>query len=272
MRTLVQRSLSAPRLQQTTHLSYGRRTALRTCCSTRIDIDSDASIIDLKDAFYKLVEDTERGGNTTAIQRGQIEERLVEIEGRLAGRDLRWDLLEGKWNVVYTTARDVRGIVRGVPEGFPVRALHVGQVYSCPATGKVLNVIQVELQVPILKGTRVSILVEADYAITNLKSIGLRFKAAQIGKVELGEGLQNLLTPAILPRGNWNLAAVNFVRNLGFQLNFYNPERGDNEKQDSNISSSLDITVLDDDMLVGRAQGGGGIYAFKRDSDANLSI
>lgn len=265
MRTLVQRSPPAPRLQQSAYLSNGRRTALKTFCSTRIDIDKDASIVDLKEAFYKLVQDTERGGNTTAIQRGRIEESLVEIESRLAGSDIRWDLLEGKWNVVYTTARDVRGIVKGVPEGFPVRALHVGQVYSRPATGKVLNVIQVELQVPILKGTRVSILVEADYAITNLKSIGLRFRAARIGNVELGEGLQNLLTPALLPRGNWNLAAVNFVRNLGLQFNFYNPERGDKGKQDSKISSSLDITVLDDDMLVGRAQGGGGIYAFKRD-------
>jgi len=235
----------------------------------RTENEKDAPIAGLKNEFYKLVEDTERGGNTTAIQRGEIEERLVQLESRSVRRHIPWDLLEGKWNVIYTTARDVRGIVRDVPDGFPLRALHVGQEYAPlgDETGKVVNVIQVELQVPILQGTRISLIVEADYAITNLKSIGLRFRAASIRNVELGKGLQNLLTPAVLPRGSWNLAAIEFFRNFGVRYNFNESKREENEKLDSKIPSSLDITVLDDDMLVGRAQGGGGIYAFKRDSE-----
>lgn len=217
----------------------------------------------LKRELRQLVSSTERGGMADSLTRGRVEELQVALESSTAGLPVDWSLLEGTWNVIYTTARDVTGIVRNDPR-LPYKSLMVGQEYSWGAgrqevRGVVTNIIEVELLPFFLQGTTFSINVEADFAISACRSIGLRFRSVSLRRLEPGANLQGLLAPALLPRGWWNLQTLDFIRSL--DLTFMFPIKG---SADAAIPSSLDITYLDSDMLIGRAQGGGGVYMFER--------
>lgn len=215
--------------------------------------------------FFRRIEGTERGSRTESLQRGTIEEALVDLEHLAASRPIDWSHLPGTWNVVYTTARDVRDVVKDGPIIPFARSTLVGQEYSSLERGQVTNIIKLELvDLPpllnFLSGTNVSILVKADYTISSLKSVGLRFKSAAIGHVEPSGDLEGLVLSPILPRGQWNLAVLNFLRDAEIGYNF--PSSTSNRS--NRIQPSLDITYLDEDLFVGRAQQGGGVYVYSK--------
>lgn len=59
-----------------------------------------------KKALLACIEYTRRGSNTTKELRGRIEEAQVAVEA-CSGPELDYSLLEGKWQLLYTTAPDV---------------------------------------------------------------------------------------------------------------------------------------------------------------------
>lgn len=215
-----------------------------------------------KKMFLDAVRGTQRGSQTSSIERGQIEEAQVALEAQVAGGRIDWSLLPGTWDVVYTTARDVKGIV-GEEPFLMGKSRVVGQRYEVPVNGlgRVTNIIELQLDVPLLEGTTVSINVEADYRIDSVRSIGLLFKSASIGRIQPGPALQDVLTPALLPRGWWNLTAMQYLRE--FKIGFEFP--GSSARaQGTMIPPSLFVSFLDEDMFIGRAQQGGGVYVYRR--------
>jgi len=203
------------------------------------------------------IRNTQRGSKASARQRGYIEEALVALESSASGSAIDWDLLPGTWNVAYTTARDVRDIVQDNPLPF-VKSTVVGQRFSSVEEGRVTNIITLEVvNAPILEGTSISIHVDADFVVASPKSIGLRFKSAAIGFVEPSESLQSIILSAMLPRGYWNLQVIAALRDFEIKYAF-------NSSSSSRIRPSLDITHLSQNLFVGRAQQGGGIYCYQR--------
>lgn len=223
-----------------------------------------------KQLFFERIRGTERGARTSSLERGTIEEALVNLENVVASQAINWSHLPGTWNVVYTTARDVRDIVKDQPILPFARSTLVGQEYSplVGGGGEVTNIIKLELVdlpplVSILSGTCVSILVKADYSISSLKSIGLRFKSAAVGHVEPSEGVEGLILNPVLPRGQWNLSLLNYLKDLEIAFQFPG-ESTSNSSRMNTIRPSLDVTYLDSNLFVGRAQQGGGIYVYER--------
>lgn len=249
--------------------SYGlctRPPRRRIGCTTGASARAQETIHQVeraKNNFYQRIKGTERGARTSSIERGAIEEALVQLENVVASESIDWSHLPGTWNVVYTTARDVRDIVKEQPVIPFARSTLVGQEYSSIEEGEVTNIIRLELVdlppfLDILSGTHISILVKADYAISSLKSIGLRFKSAAVGHVEPSDGIEGLILNPVLPRGQWNLTLLNFLRDLEIAFQF--PEGSPSNR----IRPSLDITFLDSNLFVGRAQQGGGVYVYER--------
>lgn len=166
-------------------------------------------VIELKQALMEAIAGTQRGSDAGAFKRGAIEEAQVAVES-LSPAEVDWTLLAGTWNVVYTTASDVLPIVRpgaGIP-GFPLRVGRVGQRFTSPEEGRVQNIIEVEALVPVLSGTKATLVVEASYEVRTGRSIALAFQKAGVGEIMAGDGLQNALASPLLPRGQWNLQAL----------------------------------------------------------------
>ena len=233
------------------------RPAVRACAAAPCSNVTDIA----KQRFKDAVRGTQRGNRTDSIERGEIEEAQVALETTVAGERIDWSLLPGTWDVIYTTARDVRGIV-GEEPFLMCKSRVVGQRYGTPVNclGRVTNIIELEFDIPFLRGTIVSINVEADYTIDSIRSIGLLFKSASFGRIEPGAALQDVLTPAVLPRGWWNLAVMNYLRE--FKVGFEFP--GTSRATESMIPPALFVTYLDEDMFIGRAQQGGGVYVYRR--------
>jgi hypothetical protein len=64
------------------------------------------TVQEAKQELLMLILGTRRGSETTKMLRGQIEEAQVAVEA-LSGPELQYELLEGKWKLLYTTAADV---------------------------------------------------------------------------------------------------------------------------------------------------------------------
>jgi hypothetical protein len=87
----------------------------------------------------------------------------------------------------------------------------IWQEFGTPLEGTVNNVIEASLALPLLDTTTALLTVRARYAVRSARSIALRFEAAELGGVEMGADLERALAPAVLPRGWWNLAALEAV-------------------------------------------------------------
>lgn len=81
----------------------------------------------------------------------------------------------------------------------------VAQRFSSPEEGRVQNIIDVEAAGPLVGGSTARLVVDASYEVRTARSIALTFREAALEEVRPAEGLQNLLAPALLPRGWWNL-------------------------------------------------------------------
>lgn len=160
---------------------------------------------------------TQRGSEASPIQRGLVEEAQIAVESFAAGTEIQWELLAGMWNLVYTTASDVKPIVKtgaGLP-GFPITAHQVSQRFTSPEQGIVQNIIDVTLLAPVIEKTTVRFVVEASYVVRTARSIALTFQSAGVENIQLGASAQNLIAPALLPRGWLNqqiLMAIEEVR------------------------------------------------------------
>ena len=225
------------------------------------------SLEQVKERFLETVSRlASRGSTESAVDRGAVEECILELESH-SGDNVDFSLLYGPsgsqaWDVVYTTARDVRGLMqeRPVPWG---EATLVGQEFQ--ASGLVTNFIRLTaVDFNILSGTSLNVKVLAQWRVSGMKSIGLRFLQASVGEIEVGDDspLAALLTNAILPRGQWNIDVINGLREL--KLLEWNFVSDSDKSAEVRIAPALSLGFLDDDLLVGRAIETGGLYVYRR--------
>ena len=180
-----------------------------------------------------------------------------------------WDLLEGTWEVVFTTASDVVPIVgTGVP-GVPLRVGQVSQRFSSPAEGRVQNIIEVEATDLLFGGSKATLVVDAAYSVRTARSIALEFQSAGVEKVEIGGLLQTLAAPALLPRGWWNMQLLQAAEQLAFSVPLSTRPPGVSSSSRQPVGINYNITYLDADMLIGRAQGSGGTFIFRKAKDSS---
>jgi hypothetical protein len=226
---------------------------------------------DPKREFLDSISGTGRGSLASLRRRGEIEEKLCGLESSVASDGIDWSLLPGKWNVVYTTARDVRDIVKDEPLPF-VKSTLVGQEFD--EGHNCTNFIELKAMkdraYPIisdlLDGSSITIRVRAKYQITGMKkrSIGLRFISAAAGSVEFQDDspLKLLLLNAVFPpRGQWNLNVLNFLKDFEIKYEFISESEAE---RPTAIRPSLNVTYLGEDLLCGRAVDTGGLYIYRR--------
>ena len=221
-----------------------------------------------KQALLEAIAGTQRGSDAGSLKRGQVAEAQVAVES-LSPIEVDWSLLAGTWNVVYTTASDVLPIVRpgaGLP-GFPLRVGRVGQRFTSPEEGIVQNIIEVEALVPILSGTKATLVVEASYEVRTSRSIALSFKKAGVDEVLAGDDLQNVLASPWLPRGTLNMQALLAISEFSAFLPLTTRVPGTSSNSKTPAGLNYNITYLDEDMFIGRAQGNGGTFIFVKDEN-----
>lgn len=223
-------------------------------------------------AFLDRVRPTQRGGAASTMDRGEIEQQICYLESTMADEDIDWRRLNGTWDVIFTTSRDVQGLMADRPLPFAEANL-VGQVYD--ETGGVENFIVLTavrdkgwpLISDLFSGTSIRVMVQAEWKITGMRSIGLRFKSASVGRIEFTEDamLNAVLTnPIFPPRGQWNLNVLELLRELNFSLDFVNGADNGGNVSERRVPASLHIAFLDDDLLIGRAIDTGGLYVYRR--------
>ncbi|CAI5518551.1 unnamed protein product [Closterium sp. Naga37s-1] len=219
------------------------------------------------------VDGTERGAKADSERRGEIEEAVVDLE-RLGGTPLTsgLDRLDGWWELKYSTAADVTGILMA-PSSFPLPILQVGRIfqrYICAGRtdgGTVQNVVRWSL--PGLQDKEgASLIVTAEFDVRSGRAIQLQFERAAVGGVKINEQLQALLAPAALPRTQLSLDALQFFRSLELSVPLGSPLRSTTEVLSSSIPANrFMITFLDERILVGRAVATGGLFIFEKSEE-----
>jgi len=169
-----------------------------------VSSDREVEVGKKKWLLRQAVSGTQRGAAASSQERGMIEEAQVALE-ECSPPHAEWRLLEGTWDVIYTTAGDVLPLVRSPPIPLPFRVGRVGQRFTSPEAGIVQNLIEVEAIDPVLNGTTATLVVEASYTVQTARSLALQFQKAGVQGVELGSALQTLAAPALLPRGWINM-------------------------------------------------------------------
>jgi hypothetical protein len=229
---------------------------------------SPFQVQEAKQALLNAIAGTERGSDAGSLKRGQVAEAQVAVEA-FSPIEVDWSLLEGTWNVVYTTASDVLPIVRpgvGLP-GLPLRVGRVGQRFTSPEEGIVQNLIEVEALVPFLSGTKTTLVVKASYEVRTSRSIALSFKKAGVGQVLAGDDLQNALASPLLPRGDWQMQALMAISEFSAFVPLTTRVPGTSSSSRIPAGLNYNITYLDEDMFIGRAGGNGGTFIFVRDQN-----
>ncbi|PRW33218.1 putative plastid-lipid-associated chloroplastic isoform X2 [Chlorella sorokiniana] len=228
-----------------------------------------SSLAEAKAALLYAVAGTDRGGDARALQRGMVEEAQVVVESMGSSEELDYEKLQGRWKLEYTTARDVLPLVAPQRLPAPLRVGRIWQEFSSLDQGVVQNVIEAlpPAGLPLADGASLTLIVEAGWEPRTARSIALTFREAGFQEVRLSPGLQNLLASPILPRGWWNQQLLLALKQLSVRVPLVSrlPGTASNQQRPRGINYML--TFLDEDMLIGRAQGNGGSFIFTRDTE-----
>ncbi|XP_050289229.1 probable plastid-lipid-associated protein 10, chloroplastic isoform X2 [Quercus robur] len=208
---------------------YSQRTS--PCLATAATQTSQASefvVENKKHDLLRAILETKRGLVATADQRSSIEEALVSVEGYNMGLPIDLVKLDGTWRLQYTSAPDV------------------------------LILFEAAARLPFFQEQEgATLLVSAKFDIVSARNIYLQFEEITIQNINVSEELQALIAPAILPRSFLSLQILQFIRTFRAQIPVGNPGR-------QSVGGLYYLSYLDDNMLLGRAVGGGGVFVFTR--------
>ncbi|GAU16162.1 hypothetical protein TSUD_297920 [Trifolium subterraneum] len=101
-----------------------------------------------------------------------------------------------------------------------------------------------------------TLLVSAKFTLVSVRNIYLQFQEIAVQDINISEQLQALIAPAILPRSFINLQILQYLRAFKAQIPV-SPGR-------ESVGGLYYLSYLDDNMLLGRAVGGGGVFVFTR--------
>jgi hypothetical protein len=162
-----------------------------------------------KNELLNLVSTTSRGKDASLIERGLVAEAQASVEAFSPASIADWDLLQGTWDVVYSTAPDVVALLQPL-NGLPLRVGRISQRFSPIEVGCVENIIELLIGAFAINDepVKVQLVVQADYCVRTARSISLTFQKAGFSGISFSQTAQDLLAPALLPRGWWNLALL----------------------------------------------------------------
>lgn len=222
----------------------------------------DFELENKKHDLLRAVQETKRGLNTTPDLRSSIEEALVTVEGYDAGEPIDLDKLDGAWRLQYTSAPDVL-VLFEASERFPF--LEVGQIFQkfeCKNQAEkavVRNVIRWSIHNLLEEQEGATLLVSAKFSVVSRRNIFLQFEEITLQDIKISEELQAIIAPAVLPRSFLNLQILQFIRAFKAQI----PVASTGSERRS-VGGLYYLSYLDNNMLLGRAVGGGGVFVFTR--------
>ena len=254
-----------------------------------------------KRALFEACEGTFRGSAASASERAAVEEAQVALEGFTyasnsdPGLDL--DALAGKWRLRWTNANDVLSVLRLARDSFGV--LQVGDIFQTfDARGSLTNEIRLGFLFLTQSAARdteggLALRVAARYDVMNDGSAGatgaasepdasepdgasrrtlaLTFEEARFSELRISDMLETALAPALLPRGGLNHRALLAAREAELKVQLggavaIGAPAGDSRGASGAPVGAYHITYLDEDTLIGRANGAGGTFIFERAS------
>lgn len=220
----------------------------------------DSELENKKHELLTSLQDTQRGLLTTPHQRSFIEEALVNVEGSNKGEPIDLDKLDGTWRLQYTSASDVLILFQAAAT---LPFFQVGQIFQkfeCRGNtdgGVIRNVVQWSIPNLLEEQEGATLLVSAKFTLVSVRNIYLQFQEITVQDINISEQVQALLAPAILPRSFINLQILQYLRSFKAQFPVRDPGR-------ESVGGLYYLSYLDDNMLLGRAVGGGGVFVFTR--------
>ncbi|XP_058734339.1 probable plastid-lipid-associated protein 10, chloroplastic [Vicia villosa] len=220
----------------------------------------DSVLENKKHQLLSSLQDTQRGLLTTPNQRSSIEQALVNVEGSNMGEPIDFNKLDGTWRLQYTSAPDVLILFQAAAT---LPFFQVGQIFQkfeCRdnSTGGVIrNVVRWSIPNLLEEQEGATLLVSAKFTLVSARNIYLQFQEITLQDINISEQLQALISPAILPRSFISLQILQYLRTFKAQIPVRDPGR-------ESVGGLYYLSYLDDNMLLGRAVGGGGVFVFTR--------
>ncbi|XP_021762749.1 probable plastid-lipid-associated protein 10, chloroplastic [Chenopodium quinoa] len=239
-----------------------RYKSLWQCSATATDTSLSYEVETRKHDLLRAIQDTERGLKTTPDQRSSIEEALVTVERYDAGEPIDLAKLDGTWRLQYTSAPDVVVLFEAASR-LPI--LQVGQIFQkfeCRNQsdgGVVRNIIKWSIQNLLEENEGATLLVSAKFSVVSRRNIYLQFEEITLQDISISEQVQAVIAPALLPRTFLSLQILQFFRSFKAQI----PVTSTSPQRRS-VGGLYYLSYLDNNMLLGRAVGGGGNFVFTR--------
>jgi hypothetical protein len=253
-----------------------------------------------KRALFEACEGTFRGSAASASERAAVEEAQVALEGFTyasnldPGLDL--DALAGKWRLRWTNANDVLSVLRLARDSFG--ALQVGDIFQTfDARGSLTNEIRLGLAFLTQSAARdteggLALKVGARYERVDAgaskgattknddakkkqspsrRTLALVFEEAKVTELRISDELELVFAPALLPRGAVNHRLLLALREAEARFDLSSavaigatPSSSVTKKKTGAPVGASHVTYLDEDTLIGRANGAGGTFIFDR--------
>ncbi|XP_056160400.1 probable plastid-lipid-associated protein 10, chloroplastic isoform X2 [Syzygium oleosum] len=227
------------------------------CCATQRAQIPELSLENEKHNLLRAIQDTQRGLVTNADQRSNIEEAMVNLECYCSGAPIDLVKLDGTWRLQYTSARDVLILLESAAT---LPFLQIFQKFDCldqSNGGVVYNVVKWSIPTLLEEDNGVTLLVSAKFSVLSARNIYLQFEEVTFEDINISGELQALIAPALLPRSFLSLQILQFIRAFKAQIPLGN--------QDSrSVGGLYYLSYIDNNMLLGRAIGGGGAFVFTR--------
>ena len=273
-----------------TDVSTAKRTLLEACSGTfRGSAASSSERAAVEEAQITLEGFTGRVWDDS-VSCGDAGDDDMEMKSV----DLHLNLLAGKWRLLWTNANDVLSVLRLAKDSLGL--LEVGDIYqSFSSQGKIENEIRIGLAGLTQPASRskkddpggVALKVDANYSLMGIQSepgsqktnrtLALTFNEARLTELNISDLVETLLAPALLPRGGLNhqvlLALKEFDLRvpLGSAVAIGSDTSKKSDKRTTGAPvGSYHITYLDEDTLIGRANGAGGTFIFERHGEAEF--
>ncbi|VVB03557.1 unnamed protein product [Arabis nemorensis] len=179
--------------------------------------------------------------------------RAVTVEGFNGGEDIDLVKLDGTWRLQYTSAPDVGQVY----QKFECRDRSDG--------GIIRNVVQWSLPSLLEEQEGATLVVTAKFDKVTSRNIYLQFEEISVRNIIINEQLQALIAPAILPRSFLTLQILQFIRNFKAQI----PVTATSPGRRS-VGGLYYLSYLDNNMLLGRSVGGGGVFVFTKSQPLEL--
>ncbi|KAL1189248.1 putative plastid-lipid-associated protein 10 [Cardamine amara subsp. amara] len=248
--------------------NHRKRFSCQVAVASQVVIDNELDLEHKKHDLLRAVQDTQRGLTATSDQRSIIEEALVTVEGFNGGEAIDLVKLDGTWRLQYTSAPDVVVLFEAASR---LPFFQVGQIFQkfeCRDRsdgGIIRNVVQWSVPSLLEDQEGATLVVTAKFDKVSSRNIYLQFEEISVRNININEQLQALIAPAILPRSFLSLQILQFIRTFNAQI----PVTATSPGRRS-VGGLYYLSYLDNNMLLGRAVGGGGVFVFTKSQPLEL--